>query len=707
MNASSLRLLLPPLRLLTAAMWQVVQQQSVKHYGMLEELVSLVTEAAPELLSERKRALLLLALRTKVILADADNHPNHLQRIRSISTASDEDLTECCSSLLALTNRLAQTPAASQRLLQEVFNQSFDSALQSLVSDFLSRVEQLFPVPDFREAASWLQDAPGILEESLQETEKEHLRELLSNQSCRLGRGTTAVEETILSAWSHPLLSEPAHSEPASQSDSGPQQLEEAVIGQSVSEEEQESSNGLAAAAEVGNRMEDSPGDPDSQSAGSKPTAITPCIISHNAKRVANRCPECGKCFIYRSQVSVCPHVLRSNQEAFDPEAAPQVISHLRSNKACGSGRRPGSEGSDAAGPHPSRINSCFQCSVVFQSRAELLAHMRSHQHRPVFKCNQCDKAFLHLSSLTNHKQTHLSGQDQTCSGPEPTSSERDNSQQEQQEQQQQQEQKPDLTCSICHQNFSSHRRLLVHLQTHASQGVEVLYKCPTCDQSFTGVTLLRIHMRSHKVLSYPCPQCNKAMSTASSLQSHLARHTSDPCFLCQQCGKRLRSRGSLELHLRIHSGERPYRCPHCPKSFSVLPNLKVHVRRHTGERPYVCKVCGKAWPSGGDLEKHMRFHTGEKRFVCQECGKAFTMSCNLKEHLHKHRGEKPFSCPECGKGFWRKFEQNRHVLTHRKDRPYACTFCSKSYTRRNHLNRHLLTHQGPAGQEKEAEEAN
>lgn len=34
---------------------------------------------------------------------------------------------------------------------QEVFNYSFDSALQSLISDFLYKIEQLFPVPDFKQ----------------------------------------------------------------------------------------------------------------------------------------------------------------------------------------------------------------------------------------------------------------------------------------------------------------------------------------------------------------------------------------------------------------------------------------------------------------------------------------------------------------------------------------------------------------------------
>lgn len=72
---SSLRLLIPPLRLLTAAMWQVARQQSVKQYGMLEDFVSLVTEAVPQLLTDRQRSLLLLALRAKVSVSSIQVPP--------------------------------------------------------------------------------------------------------------------------------------------------------------------------------------------------------------------------------------------------------------------------------------------------------------------------------------------------------------------------------------------------------------------------------------------------------------------------------------------------------------------------------------------------------------------------------------------------------------------------------------------------------
>lgn len=63
---SSLALLVPPLRLMSAVMWEVVRQRNIKHYGKLEEFVSMVTDAVPELMSKREGRLLSLGLRARV-----------------------------------------------------------------------------------------------------------------------------------------------------------------------------------------------------------------------------------------------------------------------------------------------------------------------------------------------------------------------------------------------------------------------------------------------------------------------------------------------------------------------------------------------------------------------------------------------------------------------------------------------------------------
>lgn len=63
-----LRLLAPPLQLLSAAVWQVVQQGRVDRFGMLEEFVTMVTELVPELMCYSQRAQLIMGLRARVCI---------------------------------------------------------------------------------------------------------------------------------------------------------------------------------------------------------------------------------------------------------------------------------------------------------------------------------------------------------------------------------------------------------------------------------------------------------------------------------------------------------------------------------------------------------------------------------------------------------------------------------------------------------------
>ncbi|KAK3546717.1 hypothetical protein QTP70_033372, partial [Hemibagrus guttatus] len=65
---ASLRLLAPPLRLVSAAMWKVMQQRDAMLYGKLEEFVTSVSETVPGLLSYRHQAKLSVGLRARLIL---------------------------------------------------------------------------------------------------------------------------------------------------------------------------------------------------------------------------------------------------------------------------------------------------------------------------------------------------------------------------------------------------------------------------------------------------------------------------------------------------------------------------------------------------------------------------------------------------------------------------------------------------------------
>ncbi|XP_036378771.1 uncharacterized protein LOC118773785 isoform X2 [Megalops cyprinoides] len=159
---SSLRLLVPPLRLFSAAMWQVVQQRDIMHYGKLEEFVTLVTEAVPELLSYRQRSQLILALRAR---------------------GSDVKVEVSEADFVELVQTLLKDPAEREHFLQ--LGPSYDSALKMLVWEFLSRLEQLLPVPDLKQTVSWLGAAPSVLEECVQSvSDPQQLKTLLQHHRC-------------------------------------------------------------------------------------------------------------------------------------------------------------------------------------------------------------------------------------------------------------------------------------------------------------------------------------------------------------------------------------------------------------------------------------------------------------------------------------------------------------------------------------------
>ncbi|XP_049617188.1 uncharacterized protein zgc:113263 [Syngnathus scovelli] len=181
-----LRLLAPPLQLLSAAMWRVVQQGLVDHYGMLEEFVTMVTELVPELMTYSQRAQLTLGLRARLVLelcrgeqpVDMRTIQPHLDRIKApVSTAKDHHSTidlveESEVNFVELVHSLLEDPVERKYFFEEIFpvyfGPKYDAALEMLVWEFISRLEELLPVPDFTQLATLLGDAPSFLSDCLQ-----------------------------------------------------------------------------------------------------------------------------------------------------------------------------------------------------------------------------------------------------------------------------------------------------------------------------------------------------------------------------------------------------------------------------------------------------------------------------------------------------------------------------------------------------------
>ncbi|KAJ8007383.1 hypothetical protein DPEC_G00116940 [Dallia pectoralis] len=225
---SSLRLYIPPLRLVSAAMWQVVQQGQVQDYGMLEEFVTTATDIVPELLSDGQRAQLILGLRARLVLelcrseqiSAVEGIQQHLNRIQSLtsivdSQPSNADVEVSKPKFVELVESLLKDPSERELFFQDVFPVEFgpkyDSAIQMLMFEFLTRLEKLLPIPDLEQTVSMLNAVPSALEQCIQSVpDPRQLRTLLqfhrkSGHLDSIGNGGYTV---LVSSSDFPSLSD-------------------------------------------------------------------------------------------------------------------------------------------------------------------------------------------------------------------------------------------------------------------------------------------------------------------------------------------------------------------------------------------------------------------------------------------------------------------------------------------------------------------
>ncbi|XP_049454417.1 zinc finger protein ZFMSA12A-like isoform X2 [Epinephelus fuscoguttatus] len=628
---SSLKLLVPPLRMMSAVMWKVVRLRNIVHYGKVEEFVSLITEAIPDILTDRQMRLLTLGLRAKMMLQMLSSEQS--EDLRDVKTCLNS-LLPCSSkqahagnealeaNFVRLVQRLLEDPKGREHFLKNVFpveyGSDFDTALETLVCEFFTRLEELLLIPDFKQTAVWISDTPSVLEEYMQCVSKtDDLKVLLRSKahSDKMAKMDTSMpspsEQRLFSSLSLlPSLREPKHAESNTQISYNKRDSEE------VSLQDAEAANN--AEQEAGEKCSDGASDTcRAPSASAESPVMSSSMIVPPRERVAHKCTQCGKCFIYRYQ----------------------LLKHQRRH----------------TGENPYK---CSQCGKAFRTTSDLSTHRRTQCTKAAYICINCGDSFESIQDKFRHQCVHSVQK---------------------------------FDCSQCGKSFKKKCLLSKHELTHTKSRV---FTCRQCGEVYPTMSELRTHQKIHPPeLSNQCMQCGKVFSSVACLTAHELRHKRQRTQICVRCGKAFKDKHGLNLHMRSHTGERPFQCMFCVKRFSALGNLNIHIRTHTGEKPYLCSDCGKAFVSAGELQIHRRTHTGEKPYKCTVCGRGFTMASTLTIHMRIHTGERPYICSECGKGFSRGGELKKHAMKHTGLRPYACQLCAKTYTCLNHLKRHLKTH--------------
>ncbi|XP_008399543.2 zinc finger protein 420-like [Poecilia reticulata] len=753
---AALRLLVPPLQLMAASMWQVLRKRDVLSYWKVSDFVSLVVDMVPELLMDKHRTQLNLGLRARYIIELCRNEHSsemilsYLEKMTSphptlIRESDDESVK---MNFLELIQILLKDPEKRKHFFMDIFpaeyGPQYDSDLQTLFAEFLCRLFQLVPVPDLEQTVSWLGAECSLLEDCLQTvSEPTDLKNLLQHHK-NLGHLDQHVPpasmgdniSSSLSALPPRRLAEtseqPDQSDPLQdlyvETQPAPE-MAEIVTVSDYSEVEIEASSNVEVVTEEN------------------------CF--------EGREDTVGEC-------SVVVYLKKTSEE--EPEREATELPSSSQHKA-------------ATGPH-----DCPHCEKKFKFASSLLAHSVIHTGERPHRCTDCGRCFSFRQSLDRHRRTHRKGRtydcvDTACMPHRQTHTE-----------------DGVHSCHLCSVEFSCQLALASHLKTHSDDGSSDKLKegleglpetdeaadvneasaehtdpdCPveTGDRPFSesirdnGVKppnvrtsgrkrrptmkIQAIHLQMHmatnqrnkcsranpsslrplpivssehsygsplvskqggesspadaSVVAFSCPQCSFQDSEEGQVLQHINKvHPTDAAdqhrhLSCADCGKVFRFHSLLKAHQRVHTGEQPFSCSQCGRQFSFKQSLERHKQTHSSGNKLSCLICGELFKSATEHARHKSDHLEDGDYQCSECGQTFSWKAALVKHLKTHgvdagEVEDSFKCSHCNLGFSCERHLNKHILTHKEEKPHSCN-CGKSFPYRAALTAHQRTHQ-------------
>ncbi|XP_071358516.1 zinc finger protein 11-like [Trachinotus anak] len=734
---ASLRILVPPLQLMTASMWQVLKKQDVMSYWKVAEFVSLVMDMVPELLMCKHRTQLNLGLRARYILElcrreelmEPDFILSHLDKIKSqqptkVDMKEEEDVA---GNFLELIQTLLKDPEERQDFFLEVFpaeyGAQYDSDLQTLFWEFLCRLAQLLPVPDLEQTASWLGAECSVLEDCVHSvSEPTDLKNLLQHHK-QLGHleqhvPPSTMGDSILSSLS--AVSPGRVQKTAEQpTQSGPLQdlgdethtvsfVDDVAVEIITVTDYAEVELGTSSDIEVvmGERCYEGT----DSSAVAEDSLVELPVETIREEEVG----EGGKGVTQEKVESGLTNIIHPHTKK-DDSAASQ-------HKVC-------------VGPH-----DCPDCEKKFKFASSLIAHRVIHTGERPHRCNDCGRCFSFRQSLDRHRHTHKTGRK--------------------------------YDCTVCGETFHSLSARTEHKQTHMEDGV---YTCQQCDRKFSWELALARHLKAHTD-DHSADEPTESRKNEQEVVISDENICEDPVELAKpDCQLQADDNGDQDPeNAELQSSKRP----NCESGALVpeldnqvispatvrtsgrkrKPTMKIQVinlqKRMATKRKKITQInppalkplplsCvehsyGSTTVSSKDGDESSAadvsaaafscpkcsFHHSEElqvqqhidnvhceaeedkpapqplaadeegRFSCPDCEKSFKFQSLLKAHQRIHTGEQPFLCSQCGRRFSFKQSLERHKQTHKSGRKYECLICGEFFkslvAQREHKSTHM-----------------
>ncbi|XP_053622240.1 zinc finger protein 420-like isoform X1 [Plodia interpunctella] len=350
----------------------------------------------------------------------------------------------------------------------------------------------------------------------------------------------------------------------------------------------------------------------------------------------------------------------------------------------------------------------CQFCQKIFVHKSHMREHLTIHTGERSFNCNHCTASFRRVYHLKRHMRTH--------SGEKPHK------------------------CEFCISKFSRLDHLKQHLSTHTDVAP---YSCDLCHWRFAREDKLKLHVKNHEknestnktknankvsyndknefseIKPYICTECGIAFSRNKELRKHSVLHFGETIYECDYCQNRFVKKNELRVHISRHVDKTKYECDVCRSKFTKKDVFDEHLKSHTDDlqiescsvvfkeeyndnkQNFRCKQCGAGFNNNYRLKRHLIVHSGEAIYECIFCHCKFNQKVQLRIHLKRHTGERYYKCELCPRKFPKKEELDDHVKTHDGEnpktiyelKPFLCNQCGARFQRNYHLQRHIVSH--------------
>uniref|UniRef100_A0A1A8QFA7 Zinc finger protein 473 n=1 Tax=Nothobranchius rachovii TaxID=451742 RepID=A0A1A8QFA7_9TELE len=685
----SLRLFIPPLRLVSASMWHIVQMGSVQDYGMVEEFISTVTEIVPELLNADQKAQLLLGLRARVVLemcrseqiSDTEAIEMHLDQIKTLVSTwaaqpcfTDVQFPE--SNFVHQVELFLKDPEEREKFFQDVFPTDFgpdyDHALQMLMLDFLSRLEKLLPVPDIQQTASMLSADPAALEECVRSVPNTlHLKAVLTYHT-GLGHFHVSNEaQTILSSVGNCILS----------SLSFPRVEKVVIHPDQIQPPSEQMQNDMSVKIEDGS------------------VALLDYIQTEQpASHVELGDHEKAE---PNAQEAAEETAREDLGDALQP-AAPQPPQQSRRLHLRRKASKVKNDSVKKKRKRYPKTKTCPVCSKTFLRAAAMRRHQDIHNGKQDFKskCSDCGKRFRDQYDLNRHMmRVHVKGEnpngDEVQQTRDPTTSESSEGK----------------TCPLCGKYFARPEDMERHMKSHSDHRP---HECSFCEKKFKNPYVLKRHEK--EICKRRDQKRTGTPETSETPKLPSERLEVEICNSQEHLENLSNEDKPSAPSLFLEDPDKGRYCPMCSRFLHSTRDLKKHLRSHSEERPFVCVTCEKGFKYKDTIKKHqvIKGHDGIRVERCERLEQILAevstqnfAASELKENNSEAPAntwdDSPFApvptitnknlkvCPVCSKSFDRFKTLNKHIQSHTEDRPYHCIHCERRFKHIDNLKRHQL----------------